>query len=151
MATSAPNTLTDTFKQLLGDWGFLTSPATVEHSIEMEKLADLLHQAERQLNRARIQHLCEAISLRQLQALWQQKIPEVQQLLQTLRLEPGMLDSWSRRKITQAIEGWESVMAATSERSLQLLDFCSLQGALEEISNALFICARVERGQVGQA
>jgi hypothetical protein len=151
MATLEPNTLTDTFKQLLGDWGFFPSPATVQHSIEMEKLADLLHQTERQLNRARIQHLCEAISLRQLQALWQQKIPEVQQLVQKVPLEPGMLDSWSRRKIAQAMESWESVVAATSERSLQVLDFCSLQGALEEISNALFICARVERGQVGPA
>ena len=54
-------------------------------------------------------------------------------------------------KIAQAIEGWESVVQAASQRSLQVLDFCSLQGALEEISNALFICARVERGQVGRA
>lgn len=151
MATFEPKTWSAAFKQMLGRWGLSPPPAVAQHVTEMEQLADWLHQTERQLNRARIQHLCEAITLRQLQALWRQKIPEVQQLLHRAPLEPGLLDAWSRRKIAQAMESWESVVAAMSERSLQVLDFCSLQGALEEVSNALFIGAHVERGQVGQA
>jgi hypothetical protein len=58
-----------------------------------------------------------------------------------------LLSSWSQQRVTQAIGNWEQMVHAISQRSLQVIDFCNLQGALEEVAKAFFICARVERSQ----
>lgn len=131
--------------RLLGDWGLIKPRSRIDRSIEMEQISDLLHHTERQLNRARVQHLCEIISLRQLESLWQHKVQEVGQLLHKAPIEASSLSTWSRQRVTHAIGNWEQMVHAISQRSLQVMDFCNLQGALEEVAKAFFICARVKR------
>lgn len=136
----------ESLNRLLIAWGLTDLPPRVDHSIAMEEIADLLHHTERQLNRARVQHLCEVISFTQLEALWQQKLQEVRLLLQKAPMEPRPLSSWPRKRVTQAVEDWELLVQAISRRSLQVMDLCNLQGALEQVADAFFICARAERG-----
>lgn len=145
MATLFRRNWMDSLNCLLTDWGLINPRPRIDHSIAMEEIADLLHHTERQLNRARVQHLCEDISFTQLEALWQQKLQEVRLLLQKVPMEPRLLSSWPQKRVTQAVENWEGLVQAISKRSLQLMDLCNLQGALEQVADAFFICARAER------
>ena len=146
MATLFCGNWIDGLTRLLSDWGLSNPAPPVDDSIAMEEIADLLHHAERQLNRARVQHLCEVISFTQMEALWQQKLQEVRLLLQKVPMDHRLLSSWPQKRVTQAVENWELLVHAISKRSLQVMDLCNLQGALEEIADAFFICARAQRG-----
>jgi hypothetical protein len=146
MATLFHSNWIDSLDRFLTEWGLIKPRPRVDHSIAMEEIADLLHHTERQLNRARVQHLCEDISFTQLEALWQQKLQEVRLLLQKVPMEPRLLSSWPQKRVTQAVENWERLVQAISKRSLQVMDLCNLQGALEQVADAFFICARAERG-----
>lgn len=146
MATLFRRNWIDSLNRVLTDWGLINPPPRVGHSIAMEEIADLLHHAERQLNRARVQHLCEVISFTQLESLWQQKLQEVRLLLQRAPMEPRLLSSWPQKRVAQAVENWELLVNAVSKRSLQVMDLCKLQGALEQVADAFFICARAQRG-----
>ena len=88
MATLFLRNWIDRLDRLLTDCGVTNPRSRVDHSMVMEEIADLLHHTERQLNRARVQHLCEVISSTQLEALWQQKLQEVRLLLQRAPIEP---------------------------------------------------------------
>lgn len=116
---------------------------------ELEGLADLLHHCERQMNQARIQYLCEVLSGEQLESFCRHKIDEVQHLLQLscVRADCGRI--WAMERVEKAIRNWHGRVQALLHRPLKLSDVSELQDGLEEMTAAVYICAKLEHYQHG--
>lgn len=135
---------TDTLGHVLHGYGLFPTRLARARLLELEAVADLLFHSERQLNRARIQHLCEALTLAQLHSLCRQNVLEVQQLLQKAALSGQARPAWGMDRVHAAVADWEWHALPLMDGPLRLADLCCLQTRLERLATAIHVFARVE-------
>lgn len=126
---------------------FSPSRLGLDEAAELESLADLLQHFWMQLNRARIQHLCQTLSAEALQALWSDRIREIQALLQRVGLltRDHAVDGLER--VRAAVEDWEEQVARFQQSpqpgAFRVADYCILQNRLETLARAMDLCVRM--------
>jgi hypothetical protein len=121
-----------------------------DEAAQLESLADLLQHFWLQLNRARIQHLCQALSAEHLQALWSDRIREIQALIEragVLGPEPGV-EGLERAR--HAVEDWEQQVGRFRAGPARMTDYCILQNRLESMARAIDLCVRMWQLQEGR-
>lgn len=115
----------------------------LDEAAELESLADLLQHFWMQLNRARIQFLCQTLSAEALQALWSERIREIQALLQRVGVltRDHAVDGLERVRV--AVQDWEEQVARFEQGPFKVADYCILQNRLETLARAMDLCVRM--------
>ena len=115
----------------------------MDEAAELESLADLLQHFWMQLNRARIQFLCQTLSGEALHALWSERIREIQALLQRVGAltQDHAVDGLER--VRMAVQDWEEQVARFEQGPLKVADYCILQNRLESLARAMDLCVRM--------
>ncbi|MDZ5460999.1 hypothetical protein [Azohydromonas lata] len=115
----------------------------LDEAAELESLADLLQHFWMQLNRARIQFLCQTLSAEALQALWSERIREIQALLQRVGVltRDHAVDGLERVRV--AVQDWEEQVARFEQGPFKMADYCILQNRLETLARAMDLCVRM--------
>ena len=128
---------------LLG--AFAAGPARLrqDEASELESLADLLQHFWTQLNRARIQHLCQALSEGHLQALWSDRIREIQALIERVGVLTQDRAVEGLERVRGAVEDWEQQVRRFVAGPVKMADYCILQNRLETMARALDLCVRM--------
>lgn len=122
---------------------FSMSRLGLQEAAELETLADLMQHFWTQLNRARIQHLCQALPETSLQALWRDRIREIQALIERVGLltQDHAVDGLER--VRSAVEDWEQQVRRCFDGPARMTDYCILQNRLETMARAIDLCVRM--------
>jgi hypothetical protein len=130
---------------------FTPSRLQLDEAAELESLADLLQHFWMQLNRARIQHLCQALPAGSLEALWRDRIREIQALIERVGVltQDHAVDGLER--VRAAVEDWEQQVCRFMSSPARMADYCILQNRLESMARALDLCVRMWQLQQGRS
>jgi hypothetical protein len=122
---------------------FSPSRLQLDEAAELESLADLLQHFWMQLNRARIQYLCQALPGEALQALWSERIHEIQTLMERVAVltQDHAVDGLER--VRAAVEDWEQQVRRFVQGPVKIADYCILQNRLETLARAIDLCVRM--------
>jgi hypothetical protein len=123
----------------------------LDEAAELETLADLLQHFWMQLNRARIQHLCQTLPAASLEALWRDRIREIQALIERVGVltQDHAVDGLER--VRAAVEDWEQQLHRFAGAPARMVDYCILQNRLEGMARAIDLCVRMWRLQQGRS
>ncbi|NML16893.1 hypothetical protein [Azohydromonas caseinilytica] len=121
-----------------------------DEASELESLADLLQHFWTQLNRARIQHLCQALSEGSLQALWRDRIREIQALIERVGVLTQDRAVEGLERVRGAVEDWEQQVRRFVAGPVKMADYCILQNRLETMARAIDLCVRMWQLQQGR-
>lgn len=114
-----------------------------EEAAELESLADLLQHFWMQLNRARIQYLCQALPGERLEGLWRDRIREIQALIERVGLLTQDHAVEGLERVRGAVEDWEQQVRRFLDGPAKMTDYCILQNRLETMARAIDLCVRM--------
>lgn len=121
-----------------------------EEAAQLESLADLLQHFWMQLNRARIQHLCQALAAESLEALWRDRIREIQALIERAGVLGPDQAVEGLERARNAVADWEQQVHRFFAGPVKMADYCILQNRLESMARAIDLCARMWQLQEGR-
>ena len=114
-----------------------------DEAAELESLADLLQHFWMQLNRARIQYLCQALPGERLEGLWRDRIREIQALIERVGLLTQDHAVEGLERVRGAVEDWEQQVLRFIQGPARMADYCILQNRLETMARAIDLCVRM--------
>jgi hypothetical protein len=121
-----------------------------EEAAELESLADLLQHFWMQLNRARIQHLCQALSAEHLESLWRDRIREIQALIDRVGVLGPEQAVEGLERARGAVQDWQQQVHRFCAGPVKMTDYCILQNRLESMARAIDLCVRMWQLQEGR-
>jgi hypothetical protein len=123
--------------------GFSPTRMQQDEVAELESLADLLQHFWMQLNRARIQYLCQALPGERLEGLWRDRIREIQALIERVGLLTQDHAVEGLERVRGAVEDWEQQVLRFIQGPARMADYCILQNRLETMARAIDLCVRM--------
>lgn len=119
------------------------SQLRLDEAEELETTVELLHHFWQQLNRARIQCLCETLPAAQLEGLWRDSIRKVQALIErvALLMQDHAVDGLER--VQHAVDEWQAQVQRVTGAPRGMADYCALQNRLEALARAIDLCVRM--------